>query len=93
LAKQHFIRSAQQKKFTLADDAFSTTPVVLSPCPRQLAWVCVAVEQHFDETCAVLDDVLWASWTASHEETAPSLWVSSLLAEFRENSPAAHWAF
>jgi len=35
LPKHLFIRLAKQKKFTLTDDAFPTTPVVLAPCPRQ----------------------------------------------------------
>jgi len=50
----------------------------------------VAVQQHTDETGAVLVDVRWTSATASHEETVPALWASSLLAEFPDDPPPAH---
>jgi len=92
LPKHRVIRLAKQKKFTLADDAFPTTPVFLSPCPRQRDWGCVAVQQHTDETGAVLVDVRWTSPTTSHEETVPALWAPSLLSEFPEDRPPAHWA-
>jgi len=81
-----------QKTFTRPDDAFPTTPVVLALSPRQPDWVCVAVQQHTDETGAMLMDVRWASPAASHEETVPALWASSLLAEFPDDPPAAIWA-
>jgi len=92
LPKHLVIRLAQQKKFTLPDDAFPTTPVVLAPCPRRPDWVCVAVQQHTDETGAVLVDVRGTSPTTSHEETFPALWACSLLAEFPDDLPPAHWA-
>jgi len=57
LPKHLVIRLAKQKKFTLPDDAFPTTPFVLSPCPRRPDWVCVTVQEHTDETGAVLFDV------------------------------------
>jgi len=57
LPKHLVIRLATQKNFTLPEDAFPTTPVVLAPCPRQPEWVCVSVQQHTDETGAVLVDV------------------------------------
>jgi len=91
LPKHLVIRLAKQKKFTLPDDAYPTTPVVLAPCPRQLDWVCVAVQQHTDETGAVIVDVRWTSATTSHEETVPALWASSLLADFFDDPPPAHW--
>jgi len=90
--KHLVIRLAKQKKFTLPDDAFPTTPVVLTPCPRQPDWVCAAVQQHTDETGAVLVDVRWTSPKTSHEETVPALWASSLLAEFPDDAPPAHWS-
>ena len=92
LPKHLAIRLAKQKNFTLPDDAFPTTPVVLAPCPRQPDWVCVAVQQHTDETGAMLVDVRWTSATSSHEETVPALWASSLLGEFPDDPPPAHWA-
>jgi len=92
LPKHPVIRLAKQNKFTLPDDAFPTTPVVLAPCPRHPDWACVAVQQHADETGAVLVDVRWTSATTSHEETAPARWASSLLAEFPDDPPPAHWA-
>ena len=55
---QHLvIRLAKQKTFSLPDDAFPTTPVVLAPGPRQPDLVCVAVQQHTDETGTALVDV------------------------------------
>ena len=92
LPKHLVIRLAKQKKFTLPDDAFPTSPAVLAPCPPQPDWVCVAVQQHTDETGAVLVDARWNSATTSHEETVPPLWASSLLAEFPDDPPPAHWA-
>ena len=92
LPKHLVIRLAKQKKLTLPDDAFPTTPVVLSPCPRQPDWVCAAVQQHTDETGAVIVGVRWTPSTASHEETFPTLWASSFLAEFPDDPPTAHWA-
>ena len=92
LLKHLVIRLAEQKKLTLPDDAFPTTPVVLSPCPRQPDWVCVAVQQHTDERGAVLVDVRWTSATISHEKTVPALRASSFLAEFPDDQPPAHWA-
>jgi len=92
LPKHLVIRLAKQKKFTLPDDAFPTTPVVLAPCPRQPDWVCVAVLQHTDETGAVHVDVRWTSPATSHEMTVPALWASSLLAELPDDPPPAHWA-
>jgi len=86
------IRLAKQKKFTLPEDAFPTTPVVLTPCPRQPDWVCAAVQQHTDQTGAVIVGVRWTSSTASHEETFPTLWASSFLAEFPDDPATAHWA-
>jgi len=73
LPKHFVISSAKQKKFTLPDDAFPTTPVVLDPPPRQPDWVCIAVQQHNDETGAVLVDVRWALQAASHKQTVPAL--------------------
>jgi len=90
--KHLIIRLAKQKNFTLPNEAFPTTPVVLAPCPPQPDWVCVAVQQHTGETGAVLVDVRWTSPTTSHEETVPALWASSLLAEFPDDAPPAHWA-
>jgi len=92
LPKHLVIRLAKQKKFTIPEDAFPTTPVVLAPCPPQPDWVCVAVQQHTDESGAVLVDVRWTSATASLEETVPALWASSLLAEFHDDPPPAYWA-
>jgi len=92
LPKHLVIRLAKQKNFTLPEDAFRTTPVVLAPCPRQPEWVCVSVEQHTDETGAVLVDVHWTSPATSQEETVPALWASSLLAEVPDDPPPAHWA-
>jgi len=92
LPKHLVIRLAKHKNLTLPDDAFPTTPVVLAPCPRQPDWVCVAVQQHTDERGAVLVDVRWTSATTSHEKTVPALWASSLLAEFPDDPPPAHWA-
>jgi len=91
LPKHLVSRLAKQTKFTLPEDAFPTTPVVLAPSPRQPDWVCVAVQQHTDETGAMLVDVRWAFPAESHEETVPALWASSLLAEFSDDPPAAHW--
>jgi len=54
--------------------------------------VCVAVHQYTDKTGTVLVDVRWTSATTSHEETVPALWASSLLAEFPDDPPPAHWA-
>jgi len=75
---------------TLPDEAFPTMPVVLAPSPRQPNWVGVAVQQHTDDTGAMLVDVRWASPAASHEETVPALWASSILAEFPDDPPAAN---
>jgi len=92
LPKHLVIRLAKQIKFTLPDDAFPTTPVVLAPSPRQPDWVCVAVQQHTDETGAVLLDVRWASPTASRENTAHFFWAASLLSKVPDHPPATHWA-
>ena len=92
LPKHLVICLAKQKKFKLPDDAFPKTPFALAPCPRQPDWVCVAVQQHTDETSAVPVDVRWTSPKTGHEETVHAFWPSSLLAEFPDDPLAAHWA-
>jgi len=92
LPKHLVIRLAKQKSFTLPDDAFPMTPVVLAPCAQQLDWVCAAVQQHTKETGAVRVDVRRKSPKTRHEKTLRSLWASSLLAEFPDDPPPAHWA-
>jgi len=92
LPKHLVIRLAKKNTFTLPDDAFPTSPVVLAPSPRQPDWVCVALQQHTDGTGTVLVDVRWTDPTTSHEETVAALWASPLIAEFPEDPPPAHWA-
>ena len=66
--------------------------VCVAPSLRQPDWVCVAVQQHTDETGAMLVDVRWAPQAASQEENVPALWACFLLAEIPVDPPAASWA-
>jgi len=91
-SKHLVICLANQKKFTLLDDAFPTKSFVIASYPRQPVWTFVAVQHHTCKTGAVLADVRWASSTARHEEAVPALWASSLLSEFPGDPAAAHWA-
>jgi len=93
LPKHFVIRLEKQKKFTLRDDAFPTTPVVLAPRPRQPDWVCVAVQQHTDETGAVLVDVRWTlRQPATRRMSLPfGQPPSSRSSPMTHHLPTGHW--
>lgn len=80
LPKHLVVRVAKKRTFTLLDNAFPTTAVVLAPDARQPTRVCVALQHHIDDAGAILVDVRWASPSGIHEEATRALWMSFLFA-------------